>query len=81
MPGLACMSLLTVTVWCMAWRRVSGQLSAPAALGAAILTVPAVFARAAVLPGAGADSITRTANLVGGLQLAVLVVSGISSSS
>ncbi|WP_214109555.1 hypothetical protein [Acrocarpospora catenulata] len=71
--GLACLSLATVTVWCAARRRAS----APVALGAAILTVPAVFARVAVLPDAGTDSITRAANLVGGLQLAVLVVSGI----
>jgi hypothetical protein len=77
MPGLACISLLTVTVWCVAWRRASGQLSAPVALGGAILTVPAALARAAVLPDAGADSITQTANLVGGLQIAVLMASGI----
>jgi hypothetical protein len=76
MPGLACVSLLTVTVWCVARRRASGQPSAPVALAAAILTVPAVFARAATLHLGAADSITGTANLVGGLQLGLLLVSG-----
>jgi hypothetical protein len=77
MPGLACVSLLTVTVWCVAWRRASGQLSAQVALAAAILTVPALFARAATLHPGAADSITGTTNLVAGLQLALLLVSGI----
>ncbi|GAA4587480.1 hypothetical protein GCM10023194_36480 [Planotetraspora phitsanulokensis] len=72
-PGLACVSLLIVTVWCLARRRTSG----PTALAAAILTVPAVLSRAATLHPGAADSITETINLVGGLQIALLLAGGI----
>ncbi|GII59029.1 hypothetical protein Pth03_74180 [Planotetraspora thailandica] len=72
-PGLACVSLLAVTVWCLARRRTSG----PVALAAAILTMPAVLSRAATLHPGAADSITETINLVGGLQAALLLAGGI----
>ncbi|MGI5157427.1 hypothetical protein [Microbispora sp. CA-102843] len=71
--GLACLSLLAVTVWCVAWRRAPGRPVAPVALAAAILTVPAVLARASTLPLGTTDA----TGLIAALQLAVLVASGI----
>ncbi len=71
--GLACLSLLAVAVWCVIRRRTPGRPVAPAALAAAILTVPVALARATTWPLGVADA-TRLAATV---QLAVLVASGI----
>lgn len=67
LPGLACAALLAVTMWCLA-RRAGGRPHAAVALGAAMLTVPAVLARAVTLDTG--DPTVRS-------QLAVLVVSGL----
>jgi len=76
MPGLACVALTTVTVWCVAGRRTSRRSSAPVALAAAILTVPVVLARTAILHPGATDSITGIINLVGCVQLGLLLMSG-----
>ncbi|MEV7808172.1 hypothetical protein AB0O28_35010 [Microbispora sp. NPDC088329] len=71
-PGLACLSLLALTVWCVA---VGGAVRrpGPTALAGAILAAPAVVARAGTL----SPDTTGVTGFVATLQLAVLLVSGI----
>ncbi|MFF4124436.1 hypothetical protein ACFYYP_13015 [Microbispora rosea] len=71
--GLACVSLTAIAVWCALRYRTPGRPAAPVALAGAILTVPAVLARAGTMPP-GATGVT---GLSATLQLAVLVASGI----
>ncbi|MEU6408850.1 hypothetical protein [Microbispora sp. NPDC046933] len=75
-PGLMCVSLLAVTVWCLARHGASGKPAAPVALGAAILTGPAVLARVGTMPW-GETGETGVIGLNATLQLAVLVAGGI----
>lgn len=72
-PGLTCVSLLAVTVWCVARRGAPVKPAAPVALAAAILTVPAVLARVGTMPWGSTGVIGLNATL----QLAVLLASGI----
>ncbi|WP_169946524.1 hypothetical protein [Microbispora sp. H11081] len=74
--GLACLSLLGVTVWCVARRasgRASGRAAVPQAPAAAILTVPVVLARAGTLPA----DMTGVIGLAATLQLVVLLACGL----
>ncbi|WP_169989144.1 hypothetical protein [Microbispora sp. H10836] len=75
-PGLASLSLLALTVWCAAMGRTL-TWPGPAALAGAILAVPAVLARAGTLSPGGADPALGMTGLAGGVQLAVLLASGI----
>ncbi|XVQ82115.1 hypothetical protein ACQP2K_24985 [Microbispora siamensis] len=74
-PGLACVSLLAIAVWCVIRHRAPGRPAAPVALAAAILTVPAVLARATAT--AWSLGVADVTSLVATLQLAVLLASGI----
>ncbi|RGA03364.1 hypothetical protein DI270_019430, partial [Microbispora triticiradicis] len=90
-PGLACVSLLAVTAWCVARRRsalrasaTTTPVSAPpvvasgsVAPAAAILAVPAVVARAATLHPGAEGYLTGLITLVGSLQLVLLLACGV----
>ncbi|MEN3539526.1 hypothetical protein AAH991_30750 [Microbispora sp. ZYX-F-249] len=75
-PGLASLALLALTVWCTAMGRAL-TWPGPAALAGAILAVPAVLARAGTLSPGGTDPGLGMTGLAGGVQLAVLLASGI----